>query len=50
MQEAALEQRVHCRGCHETIQVVDKDASMVTAKRRIEDAMNEFQRTLRKLG
>lgn len=49
LQQAALEERVLCRGCHETLHLVDKDASTVTAKRQIDCALNELQRTIRKL-
>jgi hypothetical protein len=49
LQQAALEERVHCRGCHETIQLVDKDASTWTAKRQIDSALNELRRAFRKL-
>ena len=50
VQQAALEERVHCRGCHETIQLVDRDASTVTAKRQIDSALNELQKALRKFS
>ena len=48
VQQAALEERVHCRGCHETIQLVDVDASTVTTKRQIDSALNELQKAFRK--
>jgi hypothetical protein len=48
-QQAALEERVHCRGCHETIQLVNKDASTVTAKRQIHSALNHLRKALKRL-
>jgi hypothetical protein len=49
LQQAALQERVHCRGCHQTIQLVDRDASTVTVKRQIDSALNELKRALRKI-
>jgi transcription initiation factor IIE alpha subunit len=48
VQQAALEERVHCRGCHETIQLVDRDASTMTTMRQLDSALNELQEALRK--
>jgi len=39
--------RVHCRGCHLTIQLVDNDASTTTAKRKFDSAIGRFKRALR---
>lgn len=49
MRPVALGERVHCRGCHETIQLVDKDASTVTAKRAVSGAVDDLKKALRKL-
>jgi len=50
VQQAALQGRVHCRGCHETIQLVDKDASTVTAKRKIDSAFTTLKRAMKRIG
>lgn len=47
VQQATLEERIHCRGCHETIQLVDRNASTVTTKRHIHSALDELQKALR---
>src|SRR5438094_591315 len=44
--EATLQLRVHCRGCHDTIQLVDKDASAAQSFRRIGNAMESFRSAL----
>lgn len=47
VQQAALEERLLCRGCHETIQLIDKDASTVVAKRQIDSALNGLRSAFR---
>jgi hypothetical protein len=47
--DVALQERVHCRGCHETIQLVDKDASTVKAFRGAANAINDLGNALREI-
>ena len=44
--DVALRERVHCRGCHETIHLVDKDASTVKAFRRVAKAIADLRTAL----
>ena len=48
IQQVTLGERVHCRGCHESIQLVDKDASTVIAKRQIESELCRLQNAFKK--
>ena len=46
--DAALGRRVMCRGCHQTIQLVDKDVSTVRTFRAINAAMEDLRAALSK--
>jgi hypothetical protein len=47
--DVAMQARVHCRGCHETIRLVDKDASTVAGVRRVKNAVDGFRTALKRL-
>jgi hypothetical protein len=47
-QQAARGESVHCRGCHLTIQLVDKDSSIATSKRRLDAQLRDLQKALGK--
>ncbi len=50
MVDVALQERVHCRGCHETIQLVDKDASTVKAFRGAASAEDDVRTALKRIN
>ena len=45
----ALQEFVHCRGCHETIHLIDKDASTVQAFRRASNAVDDIRNALNRI-
>lgn len=47
--DVALQARIHCRGCHETIHLVDKDASAVRTFRSTANAVDDLITTLRRI-
>ncbi len=49
MVDVSLQERVHCRGCHETIHLVDKDASTVRAYRGAANAINDLTNALKRI-
>jgi len=49
IRQVELGERVHCRGCHESIQLVDQDASTVLTKRLMNNAMDDLQKVLNRL-
>ena len=49
MVDVALRDRVHCRGCHETIHLVDEDSGTVKAFRSVANAVDDLVAALRRI-
>lgn len=49
IQDVILGEFVLCRGCHQTIQLVDHQASTFLAERRIDNALQDLNRTFKRL-
>jgi hypothetical protein len=47
--DVALQERVYCRGCHETIQLVDKNASTIKAFRGAANAVDDLRAALKQI-
>jgi rubredoxin len=45
-----LQRRIFCPGCKSAIQLVDKDASMHTAREQADEAINNMLKSVRRLG
>lgn len=48
--DVKLEKKIYCHNCKITIQLKDESASIHTGTKRINDLMNKFEKTLKKLA
>jgi hypothetical protein len=50
LQDVRVQATIICRGCKVDIKLVDKNASLVTAQKSIDEGINDLSKAFKKIG